>query len=79
MITKSNKRENKTRIPYTYSVGDKIMLEKPGKIPKTLNLRTGPHTETKVYSNRTTEIQLSRFASAETNATSPLPQRSLVR
>ena len=57
MITKSNKRENKTRIPYTYSVGDKIMLEKPGKIPKMLKPRTGPHAVTKVYSNGTLEIR----------------------
>ena len=57
VITKSNIRENRTRIPHTYSVGDKIMLEKPGIIPKMLKPRTGPHTVTKVYSNGTIDIQ----------------------
>ena len=57
MITKSNKHENKTRIPYTYSVGDKIMLEKPGKIPKMLKPRTGQHAVTKVNSNGTLAIR----------------------
>ena len=52
-----NKRENKNRIHHVYSEGDKVLLKKPGIIPKMDAPRTGPHLVTKVWSNGTVTIQ----------------------
>ena len=57
IINKSNKKENKSRIPYEYKVGDQVLLETPGILRKLSTPRTGPYPVTKVYNNGTVQIQ----------------------
>ena len=52
-INESNKKENKKRIQHQYKIGDKVLLEKPGKLAKLAQPRTGPHDVIKVYENGT--------------------------
>ena len=56
-MIKNNDRENKSRIPHEYKVGDKVLLTKPGIIPKLTSPRTGPHEILGVYPNGTVLIQ----------------------
>ena len=49
--------ENAKRKDYEYKVGDKVLLEKPGIMPKMSNSRTGPFDVLKVYTNGTVKIQ----------------------
>ena len=57
IINKSNKKENKSRIPYEYKVGDKVLLETPGIERKLSTPRTVPNPVTQVYNNCTVHIQ----------------------
>jgi hypothetical protein len=57
IMHKSNERENATRIPHEYKVGDKILLTKPGMLRKLSVPRTGPHLVQAVYTNGTLRIQ----------------------
>jgi hypothetical protein len=55
---RSNRRQNASRISHDYKVGDKILLKKPGKhLRKLVAPRTGPHTVTAIYTNRTVRFQ----------------------
>jgi hypothetical protein len=55
---RKNIGENASRISHDYKVGDKILLKKPGKHLRKLEApRTGPHTVTATYTNRTVRIQ----------------------
>jgi hypothetical protein len=55
---RNNRRENASRISHDYKVGDKILLKKPGKHLRKLEVpRTGPHTQTAIYTNGTFRIQ----------------------
>ena len=56
-IYKSNQRKNANRKSHTYKVGDKVLLEKPGKIQKMTAPRTGPYSITKVSTNGTVVIR----------------------
>jgi len=56
-VTVNNKRENATRIAHQYKVGDKVLLAKPGIIPKLEHPRTGPYEITQVYTNGTVRIR----------------------
>jgi hypothetical protein len=57
IINKSNQKENKSRIPYEYKVGDQVILETPG-IPRKLSTPcTGPYSVTNVYKNGTIRIK----------------------
>ena len=56
-IHQSNHRENKRRHPYRYKVGDKVLLERPGKTAKMSSPRTGPYKVLEVYENGTVRIQ----------------------
>ena len=56
-IDKSNKEENKKRINHDYVIGDKVLLQKPGILPKLAVPRTGPYKITQVHSNGTVVIQ----------------------
>jgi hypothetical protein len=56
-IQRNNERENKTRVPHDYKVGDKVFLQKPGIIKKLSSPRTGPHQILEVYNNGTVRIQ----------------------
>jgi hypothetical protein len=54
----NNRREIASRISHDYKVGDKVLLTKPCKHIRKLEApRTGPHTVTAVYTNRTLLIQ----------------------
>jgi hypothetical protein len=57
IINKSNKKENKKRIPYEYKVGDQVLLETPGIQRKLSTPRTGPYPVTQVYNSGTFQIQ----------------------
>ena len=57
IINKSNEKENKSRIPYEYKVGDQVLLETPGILRKLSTPRTGPYPVTQVYNNGTVQIQ----------------------
>ena len=56
-INKSNTQENRKRIPHTYKVGDKVLLEKPGKVRKMSAPRDGPYNVVHVSTNGTIRIQ----------------------
>jgi hypothetical protein len=60
IINKSNKKENKSRIPYKYKVGDKVLLKTPGILRKLSKPRTGPYPVTNVYKNGTIIIQIGK-------------------
>jgi hypothetical protein len=56
-INESNKRENSSRIPITYQVGDRVLLTTPGILPKVKAPRTGPYRVEQVYDNGTVTIR----------------------
>jgi transposase InsO family protein len=56
-VEKDNKRENNTRLRHQYKVGDKVLLTKPGIVPKMSLPREGPYTVLEVYTNGTVRIQ----------------------
>jgi hypothetical protein len=49
-IDKSNAQENATRISHDYQVGDKVLVETPGKMSQP---RTGPFEIIKVHTKST--------------------------
>ena len=55
-INESNKRENKKRIPHQYKVGDKVLLQKPGKLRKMSTPYAGPYEVIEVFTNGTVSI-----------------------
>jgi hypothetical protein len=57
IINKFNQKENKSRIPYEYKVGDQVLLETPGILRKLSTICTGPYPVTNVYKNGTIRIQ----------------------
>jgi hypothetical protein len=57
IIEKSNQKENKSRIPYEYKVGDQLLLETPGILRKLSTPCTGPYPVMNVYKNGTIRIQ----------------------
>jgi hypothetical protein len=57
LIIQNNIRENKNRTRHTYKIGDQVLLDKPGLVPKLSAPRTGPHTVTAIYTNGTVRIQ----------------------
>ena len=57
IISKNNKRENSKRIPHTYQVGDKILLDK-GDIKTKFDAKyEGPYQVVQVNNNGTVRIQ----------------------
>jgi hypothetical protein len=54
IINKSNQKENKSRIPYEYKVGDQLLLETARILQK---LSTPPYPVTNVYKNGIIRIQ----------------------
>jgi hypothetical protein len=56
-INKDNVRENSKRITYTYKVGDKVLLSKPGILRKMERPFKGPYTVVKVSTNGTVCVQ----------------------
>ena len=58
IIDQNNIRENSNCEVHDYQIGDKVLLEKPGLVPKLSAPRTGPHTVTApIYTNGTVRIQ----------------------
>ena len=57
IVNKSNTRENRSRIKHVYKVGDKVLLEKPGIIPKMSAPRAGPYIIQRVSTNGTARIK----------------------
>jgi transposase InsO family protein len=57
LIIQNNTRENHTRKSHTYTIGDQVLLDKPGHVPKLSAPRTGPHTITAIYTNGTVRVQ----------------------
>lgn len=55
-ILRNNERENRQRIDYEYRVGDQVLLNKPGILPKMTAPRQGPYKVEQVYSNGTIRI-----------------------
>jgi hypothetical protein len=56
-IDQSNNKENKSRIPYEYKVGDQVLLETPGILRKLSTPCTGPYPVTNIYKNGKIQIQ----------------------
>ena len=56
-INKSNERENKKRLQHTYNVGDKVLLQRPGKLRKMSTPYDGPYVVTRVFTNGTLSIR----------------------
>jgi hypothetical protein len=57
LIQKNNKHKNKTRIPHTYQVNDKVMLRK-GTEYKYESPYSGPHTILQVNTNGTVRLRV---------------------
>jgi hypothetical protein len=57
IINKSNQKENRSRIPYEYKVGDQVLVETPGILQKLSRPCTGPYPVTNLYKNGTIRIQ----------------------
>ena len=56
-IQRNNRRENKSRIPHVYEVGDKVTLDKPGITRKLSAPKLGPFTIERVHNNGTVTIR----------------------
>ena len=56
-IHKDNLRENNKRIAYTYKIGDKVYITRPGKVKKMSPPRVGPYDIIKVHTNGTVRIR----------------------
>jgi len=56
-MDRNNARENKSRIPHTYEVGDKVTLDKPGLLRKLSTPKLGPFTIERVHNNGTITIR----------------------
>jgi hypothetical protein len=57
-MARNNRRENASIITHDYKVGYKVLLKKPGKHLRKIEApRTGPHTVTAIYTNKTLRIQ----------------------
>ena len=56
MINKSNKQENKKRKEHMHEVGDKILLHKPGILPKMVAPKEGPCATHEVHNDGTVAI-----------------------
>ena len=53
----TNYRENQRRLTHQYKVNDKVLLEKPGIIPKMSQPRNGPYKVIEVFTNGTNMIR----------------------
>ena len=57
MIRHNNARENAGRVEHEYTVGDKVLYRKHGKLRKLSTPRRGPYIADKVYDNGTIRIK----------------------
>jgi len=56
-INKINQKENHACICHEYKVGNEVLLEKTGMIPKLEVPRTGPYEVTHIYTNGTLQVK----------------------
>ena len=56
-IERNNHKENRSRIPHVYNVGDKVTLDRPGKLRKLSTPKQGPFTIERVHNNGTITIR----------------------
>ena len=59
-MDRSNVRENKRRVPYDYTVGQKAMIIKAtdgSHLPKPEDVHEGPYEVTQVFTNGTVRLQ----------------------
>ena len=56
-MARNNKKENKSRIPHIYNVGDKVSLDRPGKLRKLSIPKLGPFQIERVHNNGTVTIR----------------------
>ena len=56
LIRQNNKRENKTRIPHNYSVGDKVLVKQDPNRKYDGDRYRGPYTITNIYDNGTVRL-----------------------
>ena len=56
-INKFNAHENTKRQPFTYKIGDRVLLERPGILPKMSTPHTGPYVIQQTFTNGTVQIQ----------------------
>jgi len=60
LVDRSNARENKKRVPYDYTVGQKAMIIKAtdgSHLPKPEDVHEGPYEVTQVFTNGTVRLQ----------------------
>lgn len=55
-MSKDNARENSKRVDYKFTIGDKVLLTKPGILNKLATPRDGPYTVEQVHNNGTLDI-----------------------
>ena len=56
-INRNNARENKSRVPHHYKVGDQVSKRRPGILPKLRRKREGPFEVIAVFDNGTVRIR----------------------
>ena len=56
-INKSNEKENTRRVAHDYTIGDQVLVEKPGINRKMAQPRTGPYEIVRVHANGTVRIR----------------------
>ena len=56
-VESTNRCENKSRLPYNYVIGGKILIKKDGILCKAEDKYEGPYTITQVHCNGTVRIQ----------------------
>ena len=56
-VESTNRRENKSRLPHDYAIGDKVLIKKDGILRKAEDKYEGPYTITQVHCNGTVRIQ----------------------
>merc|ERR1712127_1120551 len=57
LVDRGNKRKNKRRIDFDYTVGQKVLLIKDGILRKAEDKKNGPYVITQVHTNGTVRIQ----------------------
>ncbi len=56
-INRNNERENQSRVPHEYRIGEKVLLRTEGIKRKLSAPRSGPYEILRVYNNGTVRIQ----------------------
>jgi transposase InsO family protein len=56
-MARNNQRENRSRLPHKYRIGDLVLVEVPGVRAKLTPPRKGPYKVVRVYTNGTVRIQ----------------------